>query len=173
MIDERDGSRVARKRGLRVTGTLGLLDLAAERGLVNFAQAIQSLEGTTFRRPTALLEALLLKHRMLENRDELPQVIPSHQSSSVIRPHLAQSVPVPTLEGMEVHFSPEQEAQLSRVASHAGMDTELFVKQAALRHIEERNRFSAAVREGIAQADRGELIDDDDVRLWLEQQERS
>jgi hypothetical protein len=37
---------------------------------------------------------------------------------------------------------------------------------------EERNRFAAAVREGITQADRDELIDDDDVRLWLEQQER-
>jgi hypothetical protein len=30
-------------------------------------------------------------------------------------------------------FSPEQEAQLSRIASHTGMDTELFVKDAALR----------------------------------------
>jgi predicted transcriptional regulator len=48
---------------------------------------------------------------------------------------------------MEVHFTPEQEAQLSRIAI-------------------------AAVREGIAQADRGELIDDDEVRVWLEQQER-
>jgi predicted transcriptional regulator len=36
-----------------------------------------------------------------------------------------------------------------------------------------KNRFSAAVREGIAQADRGELIDDDEVRIWLEQQESS
>jgi predicted transcriptional regulator len=74
---------------------------------------------------------------------------------------------------MEVNFSPEQEAQLSCVASHAGMDKALFVKDAALRRVEERNRFSAAVREGITQADRGELVDDDDVRLWLEQQDRS
>ena len=74
---------------------------------------------------------------------------------------------------MEVHFSPEQEAQLSRIASHAGMDAELFVKEAALRRVEERNRFSAAVRAGIGEADRGELIEDDEVRIWLEQQERS
>ena len=74
---------------------------------------------------------------------------------------------------MQVHFSPEQEARLSRVASHDGMDAELFVKEAALRRVEERDGFSAAVREGIAQADRGELIEDDDVRIWLEQQERS
>ncbi|MGD1072835.1 MAG: DUF3368 domain-containing protein [Bryobacteraceae bacterium] len=63
LIDERDGFRVAQKRGLRVTGTLGLLDLAADRGLVDFAKAIRLLEGTTFRRPRALLEALLLKHK--------------------------------------------------------------------------------------------------------------
>jgi predicted transcriptional regulator len=74
---------------------------------------------------------------------------------------------------MEVHFTPGQEAQLSRIATHAGMDTEHFVKDAALRVVEERNRLSAAVREGIAEADRGELIDDAEVRLWLEQQERS
>jgi predicted transcriptional regulator len=74
---------------------------------------------------------------------------------------------------MEVHFTPEQEARISRIASHAGIDSEHLVKDAALRLVEERNRFSAAVREGIAQADRGELIDDDEVRLWLEQQERS
>ena len=73
---------------------------------------------------------------------------------------------------MEVHFSPEQEARLSRIASHEGVDSEHFVRNAALRLVEERDRFAAAMREGIAQADRGELIDDDEVRLWLEEQER-
>jgi len=74
---------------------------------------------------------------------------------------------------MEVHFTPEQIAQLSRIATHAGIDTEHLVKDAALRLVEEKNRFSAAVREGIAEGDRGELIDDDEVRLWLEGRERS
>jgi len=74
---------------------------------------------------------------------------------------------------MEVRFTPEQEAQLSLIATHAGTDTEDLVKDAALRLVEEKQRFQAAVREGIAQADRGELVDDDEVRLWLEQQERS
>ena len=62
-IDERDGYRAARRKGLFVTGTLGLLDLAAEHGLIDFVQAIAKLEQTTFRRPEALLEALLKKHR--------------------------------------------------------------------------------------------------------------
>ncbi len=62
LIDERAGFRVAREKGLRVTGTLGVLDIAAERGLVDFAQAIGQLEKTNFRRPAELLKALLAKH---------------------------------------------------------------------------------------------------------------
>lgn len=62
LIDDRRGMRVARQQGLRATGTLGLLDLAAERGLIDFAHAIAKLEQTTFRRPEALLATLLNKH---------------------------------------------------------------------------------------------------------------
>jgi predicted nucleic acid-binding protein len=62
LIDERDGFRAALRKGLRVTGTLGVLDRAAERGLIDFRQAIQKLEGTNFRRPEAVLEALFKKH---------------------------------------------------------------------------------------------------------------
>ncbi len=49
----------------------------------------------------------------------------------------------------------------------------LVMEDAALRAEEEQQRFRAAVREGIAQADRGELIYDDEVLQWLEQQARS
>lgn len=62
LIDERDGFRVAVKRGLRATGTLGVLDLAAERGLIDFAAAIGELEQSSFRIPAALLSILLSKH---------------------------------------------------------------------------------------------------------------
>lgn len=74
---------------------------------------------------------------------------------------------------MEVHFTRDQEAQLAQLASHAGTDPEHLVRDAALRLVEDNARFRAAVRKGLAQADRGELIEDDDVRSWLEQQERS
>ena len=74
---------------------------------------------------------------------------------------------------MEVDFTPEQLERLSQIASHAGIDTEHLVKDAALRLVEQDAKFRAAVREGIAQADRGELIDDEEVRLWLEERERS
>jgi len=63
LIDERKGVKVARSQGLRVTGTLGLLDLAAQSGLVDFTEAAERLRLTTFRCPEALLEIMLKKHR--------------------------------------------------------------------------------------------------------------
>lgn len=63
LIDERRGVHVARNYGLRVTGTLGLLELAAQSGLVDFTEAAQRLRLTTFRSPEALLETMLRKHR--------------------------------------------------------------------------------------------------------------
>ena len=49
LIDEKEGRLVARERGLVVSGTLGVLDLAARQGLVNLSEALRRLEGTTFR----------------------------------------------------------------------------------------------------------------------------
>jgi predicted transcriptional regulator len=69
---------------------------------------------------------------------------------------------------MEVHFAPEQEAQLSQIASHAGTDTERLVKDAALRPLGQDARFRAAVREGIAQADREEFIEEEEMDARIE-----
>lgn len=62
LMDDRKGVFAAERKGLRVTGTLGVLDLAADRGLVDFAEAVLKLERTNFRRPQALLDKLLNKH---------------------------------------------------------------------------------------------------------------
>ena len=70
---------------------------------------------------------------------------------------------------MEVHFTPEQEAQLAQIAATAGTDPEHLVKEAALRLVEDDARFRAAVREGIAQADRGEFIEEEEMDARLEQ----
>ena len=70
---------------------------------------------------------------------------------------------------MEVHFTPEQEAQLSQIATNAGTDAELLVKEAALRLLQEDAHFRAAVREGIAQADRGEFIEEAEMDTRIEQ----
>jgi predicted transcriptional regulator len=74
---------------------------------------------------------------------------------------------------MEVRFTPEQEAQLAQIAATAGTDAERLVKDAALRLLQEDARFRAAVREGIAQAERGEFIEEDDMDARLEQMLRS
>lgn len=63
LIDERKGVAVARKQGLHVTGTLGLLNMAAQEGLIDFVEAIDRLRRTTFRNPEHLLAAMLEKHR--------------------------------------------------------------------------------------------------------------
>jgi predicted nucleic acid-binding protein len=63
LMDDRKGVTVARKKGLRVTGTLGILELATESGLVNFEQAVARLQQTNFRSPDDVLKALLAKHR--------------------------------------------------------------------------------------------------------------
>lgn len=63
LMDDREGVAAARSKGLRVTGTLGVLDVAAAMSLVDFAQAVKKLERTSFRRPSAVLLALLKKHR--------------------------------------------------------------------------------------------------------------
>ena len=49
LIDERKGRQAARERGLRVSGTLGVLRLAADRGLVRLAEAMDRLQTTNFR----------------------------------------------------------------------------------------------------------------------------
>jgi predicted transcriptional regulator len=68
---------------------------------------------------------------------------------------------------MEVHFTPKQEAMLSQVASHEGTDAEKLVKEAALRLLERDARFRAKVREGIQQADCGELIEEEEMEARI------
>ena len=62
LIDDRDGVNVARSRGFAVTGTLGILDLAATRGLIQLKEAIERLKQTSFRYPPKVLDALLARH---------------------------------------------------------------------------------------------------------------
>ncbi|MGC2660379.1 MAG: hypothetical protein WA324_20700 [Bryobacteraceae bacterium] len=59
---------------------------------------------------------------------------------------------------MEVHFTPDQEAQLSQLASQAGTDPEHLVRDAALRVLEAA-RFKEGVERGIAAAERGDFVD--------------
>ena len=59
LMDEREGVEAARGLGLSVTGTLGVLDRAAELGLIELAPVIARLRQTNFRINPALLDDLL------------------------------------------------------------------------------------------------------------------
>jgi len=68
---------------------------------------------------------------------------------------------------MEV-FTPEQEAQLSQIANHAGTGGRA-AGEGALRLLEQDARSRAAVQKGIAQADRGEFIEEQEMDARIEQ----
>jgi predicted nucleic acid-binding protein len=63
LMDDQDGVMAARRQGLIVTGTLGVLDLAARRGLIDLAEAFERLKATTFYYRQRLLDNLLAQHR--------------------------------------------------------------------------------------------------------------
>jgi predicted transcriptional regulator len=70
---------------------------------------------------------------------------------------------------MEVHFTPEQEAQIARIAANNGIDPEAVVKDATLRLLDEDAHFRAAVLEGKAYADRGEFIEEQEMDARFEE----
>lgn len=69
---------------------------------------------------------------------------------------------------MKVNFTAEQEAQLAQIAIAEGTDPEGLVRDAALRLLEEDVRYRAAVEKGIAAADRGEFIEEEEMNARLE-----
>jgi predicted nucleic acid-binding protein len=61
IIDERLGRRIAEDRGIAIIGTLGILDDAANQGLINLAETIAQLQNTNFRVSRRIIQALLNK----------------------------------------------------------------------------------------------------------------
>ena len=59
LLDERKATLVATRLGLAVIGTLSVLSLAAEKGLLALPAAIAALRQTNFRGPADLIEELL------------------------------------------------------------------------------------------------------------------
>ena len=59
LIDEGRGRREAASRQIRVIGVLGLLDMAAARGLIDLPETIERLRETTFYVTPVLLKKLL------------------------------------------------------------------------------------------------------------------
>jgi predicted nucleic acid-binding protein len=63
LIDDRDGRQEATRRGIATTGTLGVLNDAAERGFLDLEEALARLGQTTFRASPALIAALIEQAR--------------------------------------------------------------------------------------------------------------
>jgi predicted nucleic acid-binding protein len=59
LMDDREAVGVARARGLRVIGTLGVLSLGASHGLLNLNDAFDRIKSTNFRYRQELMDHLL------------------------------------------------------------------------------------------------------------------
>ena len=70
LMDERDGSAVARSRGLTVIGTLSVLDAAAARGWVDLPEMFQRLNRTSFRSPRKVMAAMLEQNALRRRKSE-------------------------------------------------------------------------------------------------------
>lgn len=76
------------------------------------------------------------------------------------------------VKGMEVHFTPEQEAQIAQAARSAGTDAQRLVHAAALQFVDDAN-FRAAVLEAKEYAGRSEFIEEDEMDIRFEEMLRS
>jgi len=69
---------------------------------------------------------------------------------------------------MEVHFTPEQESQLAQMATKTGTDPERLVRDVLVRYLDDETRFLAAVEKGIAAAERGEFVEEEEMDARFE-----
>ena len=86
IIDDRDGRKEATQRGIKVIGTLAVLNDAAIRGLIDLPAVITKLKQTNFRARAKLISALLeqdaerkLRQRFDEILKKVPDVEPDDQ----------------------------------------------------------------------------------------------
>lgn len=78
-----------------------------------------------------------------------------------------------TLNAMEVHLTTEQQAQLAQIAAKAGTSPERLVTDVVVRYLDEKTRLFAAVEKGIAAAERGELIEEEEMDAIFERMSQS
>ena len=69
---------------------------------------------------------------------------------------------------MEVQFTPEQQAKLSRMAAAQGRAAETLVQEAVERLLNYDDWFLREVEKGLAAADRGEFVEHDDIRKMID-----
>jgi len=74
---------------------------------------------------------------------------------------------------MEIHFTPDTEAQLKQFAALKGKNAAQVVEETISSMLERRASFLEGVERGISAADRGDLMDHGDVVDRIEQLFRS
>jgi predicted transcriptional regulator len=70
---------------------------------------------------------------------------------------------------MEVRLQPEKEAQLAQIAAQRGLDPNELVQQVLSRYLKDDRHFVEAVNVGLAAADRGDLVEHEEVGKKLKQ----
>ncbi|HEX6900868.1 MAG TPA: DUF3368 domain-containing protein [Thermoanaerobaculia bacterium] len=63
IVDDRRGRDAARSRGIEIMGLIGVLDRAADRGLISVPDTVERLGETNFRVHPRLLKELLDRHK--------------------------------------------------------------------------------------------------------------
>ncbi len=69
---------------------------------------------------------------------------------------------------MDVHLTPQQETRLNELATTTGRGTDELVQEAVDRLLAYDNWFKEQARVGLDQINRGEFIEDEEVRGRIE-----
>jgi len=72
------------------------------------------------------------------------------------------------LKAMEVRFNPDLQAKLAQLASQQGRDSESLVVDAVERMVNYDQWLLREVEKGISAADRGELVDHEDIQKVID-----
>ena len=68
LMDDAEGREEAERRGLTVTGTIGVLETAAIRGLIDLPSVLAQLQATTFYASQHLYDAVLARDAVRKSR---------------------------------------------------------------------------------------------------------
>jgi len=77
------------------------------------------------------------------------------------------------LKTMEVHFSPDLQTKLNRVAAENSSDTDAYVQQLVEHYLDHDAWFRQNVKKGLEQLDRGEYLTHEAVGERIERMFRS
>jgi predicted transcriptional regulator len=69
---------------------------------------------------------------------------------------------------MEVHFTPNLQAKLARLAAQQGRDSEQIVVEAVERLVDYNEWFTREVEKGLGQIGRGEVLTNEEVGARIE-----